>query len=34
MISSQANRSKFISSVQEFMKKYGLDGIDIDFGAF
>ncbi|TFK98536.1 glycoside hydrolase [Pterulicium gracile] len=30
MISTQANRSKFINSCKTFMAKYGLDGIDID----
>ncbi|TFL04378.1 glycoside hydrolase [Pterulicium gracile] len=30
MISTQANRSKFIASCNAFIAKYGLDGIDID----
>ncbi|KAF9458161.1 glycoside hydrolase superfamily [Collybia nuda] len=31
MIASSANRATFISSVESFLKKYNLDGIDIDF---
>ncbi|TFL04430.1 glycoside hydrolase [Pterulicium gracile] len=30
MISTQANRSKFINSCKSFISKYSLDGIDID----
>ncbi|RXW14220.1 hypothetical protein EST38_g11635 [Candolleomyces aberdarensis] len=30
MISTRANRAKFITSVQNFLSKYNLDGIDID----
>ncbi|KAJ2924337.1 hypothetical protein H1R20_g12762, partial [Candolleomyces eurysporus] len=30
MISTRANRAKFITSVQSFLSKYSLDGIDID----
>jgi chitinase len=30
MISTRANRAKFITSVQNFLSRYNLDGIDID----
>ncbi|KAJ2933440.1 hypothetical protein H1R20_g3664, partial [Candolleomyces eurysporus] len=31
MLSTQANRATFIASVQDHIRTYGLDGIDIDF---
>lgn len=31
MLSTQANRARFITSVQDHIRSYGLDGIDIDF---
>ncbi|ETS77353.1 hypothetical protein PFICI_11227 [Pestalotiopsis fici W106-1] len=31
MVSSAANRQKFISALQSFMQSYGFDGIDIDW---
>jgi chitinase len=31
MLSTQANRATFIASVQDHIRDYGLDGIDIDF---
>ena len=34
MISSSANRAKFISSVKAFISGYKIDGIEIAFGAF